>query len=180
MAWEITTTELLERYAIGERNFAGIDLLPPPGVSNAPRDGINLEGSILRDINLRGADLSYADLSGVDLTGADLLGTDLEWARLDNAIIGDANLRGTNLSHCCLDGADLTGTELLKVNATMATFRRAYIECISGSILAKANFQDAHTSKRGICRAFNLIWETTLPDGTVERGAYWQLKDYSE
>ena len=30
MAWEITTTELLERYAVGERNFAGIDLLPPP------------------------------------------------------------------------------------------------------------------------------------------------------
>jgi Pentapeptide repeats (8 copies) len=145
VAWEITTTELLERYAVGERNFAGIELIPPPGVSNAPRDGI-----------------------------------DLEWARLDNAIIRDANLRGTNLSRCCLDGADLTGTELVRVNATNATFRRAYIECISGSILAYANFQDAHTSKRGICRAFNLIWETTLPDGTVERDAYWQLKDYTE
>jgi uncharacterized protein YjbI with pentapeptide repeats len=59
MAWEITTTELLECYSIGERNFAGIDLLPPPGVSNAPRDGIDLKGAILRDINLRGADLSY-------------------------------------------------------------------------------------------------------------------------
>jgi uncharacterized protein YjbI with pentapeptide repeats len=176
MAWEITTTELLERYAVGERNFAEIELLPPPGVSNAPRGGIDLEGAILRDINLRGADLSYAELTGADLTGADLLGTDLEWARLDNAIIRDANLRGTNLSYCCLDGADLTGTELVKVNATQATFRRAYVECISGSILAHANFQDAHTSEMGICRAFNLIWETTLPDGTIKRGAFWQLK----
>ena len=130
-----------------------------------------MEGAILRDSNLRGADLSYAEL-----TGADLLGTHLEWARLDNAIIRDANLRGTNLSHCCFDGADLTGTELVKVNATQATFRRAYVKYISRSVLAKANFQDAHISERGICRAFNLIWETTLPDGTIKQGAFWQLK----
>jgi uncharacterized protein YjbI with pentapeptide repeats len=176
MAWEITTTELLKRYAVGERNFAGIELLPPPGTSNAPRDGIELQGAILRDINLRGADLSFADLTGADLTGADLLGTYLEWARLDNAIIRDANFRGANLSHCCLDGADLTGTELVEVNATQATFCRAYVKYISGSILAHTDFQDAHISKELICRAFNLIWETILPDGTVERGAYWQLK----
>ena len=112
MAWEITTTELLERYAVGERNFAGIELLPPPGVSNDARSGIDLEGAILRDINLRGADLSYAELTGADLTGADLFGAYLEMAVLEGAIIKDANLRGASLRWCRLDRVNFDGSEL--------------------------------------------------------------------
>jgi uncharacterized protein YjbI with pentapeptide repeats len=56
MVWEITASELLARYADGERNFAVIELIQSEGV---PLDSsIDLEGAILRDINLRGAYLS--------------------------------------------------------------------------------------------------------------------------
>lgn len=176
MAWEITTTELLERYAAGERNFAGIDLLAPPGVSNAPRDGIDLEGAILRDINLRGADLSYAELTGADLSGADLFGAYFEMAVLKGAIIKDANLRGANLRWCRLDNANFTGTELLHVNAAQAIFRGAYIPYVSYSILAQADFKGADTSD--IRGKSNFIWETILPDGTIEQGAYCRWNYY--
>jgi uncharacterized protein YjbI with pentapeptide repeats len=168
MAWEITTTELLEQYAVGERNFAGIELLPPPGTSNAPRDGIDLEGAILRDINLRGA----------DLTGADLFGAYLEMAVLEGAIINDANLRGANLRWCRLDNANLTGTELIHVNAASAIFRGAYIPYISYSILAQADFKGADASDINIRSRGNFIWETILPDGTIEQGAYCRWNYY--
>ncbi|WP_309742049.1 pentapeptide repeat-containing protein [Chamaesiphon sp. OTE_20_metabat_361] len=180
MAWEITTTELLERYAIGERNFAGIELLPPPGTSNAGRqDGIELQGAILRDINLRGADLSFADLTGADLTGADLFAAYLEMAILEGAIVKNANLRGANLRWCRLRGANFEGTELIHVNAAGADFREAFVEFLSYSILAQADFKGAKgTYTERICSQANFVWETTLPDGTIEhralcRGNYW-------
>ena len=53
MVWEITAEELLERYADGERNFAGIELIQSDGVP--PDSSIDLEGAVLRNINLRGA-----------------------------------------------------------------------------------------------------------------------------
>lgn len=178
MAWEITTTELLERYAVGERNFAGIELLPPPGVSNDARSGIDLEGAILRDINLRGADLSYAELTGADLTGADLFGAYLEMAVLEGAIIKDANLRGASLRWCRLDRVNFDGSELTHINAACATFREAYIPYISYSILAQANFQGAHVAVSTICGKANFIWETILPNGTIEKAAYCRWNYY--
>lgn len=60
----ITAEELLQRYANGERDFPGIELIQSEGV---PQDcSIDLEGAILRDINLRGAYLRQADLTGAD------------------------------------------------------------------------------------------------------------------
>jgi uncharacterized protein YjbI with pentapeptide repeats len=178
MAWEITTTELLERYAIGERNFAGIELLPPPGVSNDARSGIDLDGAILRDINLRGADLSHASFTGADLTGADLFGAYLEWARLEGAIIKDANLRGANLRWSRLDRVNFDGTELVHVNAASAIFRGAYVPYISYSILAQADFKGADASDINIRSMGNFIWKTILPDGTTEQGAYCRWNYY--
>lgn len=50
--------ELLERYARGERNFAGVDL-----------HGVDLSGAVLRNINFDRADLSEVNFSGADLRG---------------------------------------------------------------------------------------------------------------
>lgn len=174
MVWEITAEELLVRYNSGERNFAGIELIQSQGV---PQDSsIDLEGAILRDINLRGAYLRQADLRRADLTGADLFGVSLELAWLERAIIRDANLYSANLSWCDLTEADLRGTDLNHMNASLAKFCGANIGSFSYAILPHANFRSADVSQINICRFGNLIWETTMPDGSVERGPYWKWK----
>ncbi|MBN3894263.1 MAG: pentapeptide repeat-containing protein [Nostoc sp. NOS(2021)] len=171
MPWEITAEELLARYADGERNFAGIELIQSEGV---PQEAsIDLEGAILRDINLRGADLCRADLCRADLTGADLFGVSLESAWLKRAIVRDANLYSANLSWCDLTEADLRGTDLNHMNASRAAFCRANIGGFSYAILAHANFRSADVSEINICKFGNLIWQTTMPDGTIKSGPFF-------
>lgn len=165
MACQFTAEELLALYADGERDFAGIELIQSEGVPHGA--SIDLEGAILREINLRGADLTRADL-----TRADLFGACLEDARLDYAIVRDANLCSANLCNCSLIGADLTGTKLRRINATNASFSGALITHIEYAILTQANFQDSSIGARNLCRFFNLIWHTTLPDGTIKGGPY--------
>lgn len=169
MVWEITAEELLARYADGEQDFRGIELIQSEGV---PADSsIDLEGAILRDINLRGAYLRNGCLIEADLTGADLFGASLEMARLDRAIIRDASLYSANLSWCDLTKADLRGTNLDYINARAAMFRGAEFGYgFEFAILAHANFQDAATWNSVICRGGNLIWNTTMPDGTIVVG----------
>jgi uncharacterized protein YjbI with pentapeptide repeats len=58
MSWKMTAEELLERYAAGKRDFAGVDL-----------HGVDLSGAVLRGINLERADLSNVNFSGADLSG---------------------------------------------------------------------------------------------------------------
>jgi uncharacterized protein YjbI with pentapeptide repeats len=58
MSWKMTAEELLERYAAGERDFAGIDL-----------HGVDLSQAVLRGINLDRADLSEVNFTGADLSG---------------------------------------------------------------------------------------------------------------
>ena len=53
MSWKMTAEELLERYAAGERDFAGVDL----------------NGAVLTGINLDRADLSRVNFTGANLSG---------------------------------------------------------------------------------------------------------------
>lgn len=168
MAWKITAEELLARYADGERNFAGIELIQSEGV---PQDCmIDLEGAILRDINLRGAYLRQAYLRGADLTGADLFGVSLESAWLNDAIIRDANLYSANLSWCHLTDADFAGTNLAQMNATCALFRGANIRSFEFAILIRTNFRDAYIAPNIIWSYGNFVYETTMPDGSIISG----------
>ena len=171
MVWKITAEELLVRYKAGERNFAGIELIQSEGV---PSDSsIDLEGAILRDINLRGAYLRQANLTGADLTGADLFGAFLELARLKRAIVRDANLYSANLSWCNLTQADLRGTDLAYMNAHRATFCGANIDGFEFAILIKTNFRDARIAPNIIWSYGNFIYNTTMPDGTVKDGPFF-------
>lgn len=171
MAWEITTEELLKKYTSGKRNFAGAIVIRERGYD---RQFIDLECAVLRDINLRGADLSRADLSGADLSGADLFSASLIEARLDGAMIKDANLDCVNLCRCTLTNADLTGSSLHYVNAIDANFRGAKI-FFGGehNVFIGTNFQGTSIPHDGICRAMNVIWDTVMPDGTIQRGPYF-------
>jgi len=171
MAWEITTEDLLKRYTSGKRNFAGAAVIRD---SEVGRNFIDLEGAVLRDINLRGADLSFADLRGADLTGADLFGSSLIEARLDDAIIRDANLRCVNLSRCNLTNADLSETILDYINAIGTTFCGAMLTPFEHAVLIEANFRGATPALEDlICRGMNFIYKTVMFDGTLERGPYF-------
>lgn len=171
MPWEITAEELLARYADGERNFAGIELIQSEGV---PLDSsIDLEGAILRDINLRGAYLRQADLCRADLTGADLFGVSLEGAWLKRAIVRDANLYSANLHWCSLHEADLRGTNLAQMNATSAFFCGANISGFEFAILIKTNFRDAYIAPNIIWSYGNFVYQTTMPDGTIKNGPFF-------
>lgn len=171
MAWKITAEELLARYADGERDFRGIELIQSEGV---PQDCmIDLEGAILRDINLRGAYWRQAFLTGADLTGADLFGVSLERAWLKHAIIRDANLYSANLSWCDLTEADLKGTNLAQMNATRALFCGANIRSFEFAILIRTNFRDAYISPNIIWSYGNFVYETIMPDGSIKNGPFF-------
>ena len=175
MIWKITTDELLARYNAGERNFAGIELIRIP-----ERDGIDspieeLEGADLRGINLRGANLEYLWLGGANLTGADLFGASLISASLSDAILRDANLFSVNLTWAACHRTDFTGATLSYMNASSASFIDATLNFFEYAILIFANFQGA-VGKLSLRNQFNMIWQTTMPDGTVEEGPYCKWK----
>ncbi|MEA5618902.1 pentapeptide repeat-containing protein [Cronbergia sp. UHCC 0137] len=172
--WKITGDELLERYASGERNFAGVELVEygsRPSKYSGP--GSDLDGVVLRDINLQGAVFQQVYLIGADLTGADLGGIFMLSSCLSEGIIRDANLCGANVCRSGFINTDLRGTDLNNINATGTCFRGAYLPTFESAILADANFQGAHTRSELICNGWNLIWRTTMPDGIVVRGPQW-------
>ncbi len=96
--------ELLNRYAIGERNFQGIDL------SDANLEKVNLSKANLIQANLSHCNLRNAKLNQTKLIAADLSYADLSGASLRNAKLIGANLTGTILDHTDLSHADLTDT----------------------------------------------------------------------
>lgn len=172
MVWQITDYELLERYADGERNFAGIELIYS-GYRRSKHRGIDLDGVVLRDINLRGAYLNEVMMIGADLTGADLGGIFMRGCCLSEGIVRDANLCAANVRESGFINTDLRGSNLNFINASFAEFRGAKIQTLESAILARTNFEGAYTHKDRICRGDNLIWRTIMPDGTIVEGPQW-------
>ncbi len=74
-------TELLEEYASGVRNFAGVNL-----------NGFCLYRANLQEINLQSANLIGANLSGADLTGAHLKLANLHKANLSRETLLEIEL----------------------------------------------------------------------------------------
>lgn len=91
----INTSELIERYQGGERNFQSMK------IEAANLDNIDLTGADLRRARFYGCVVRQANLSGVNLTGAS---------------IHRCKFNGTNLS-----GANLSNTWLEKVNLSDVT-----------------------------------------------------------
>ncbi len=174
MVWKISTDELLVRYKAGERNFAGIELTLDFNKGDSVEAIYGLAGADLRGINLRGANLRGAVMEGVDLREADLFSACLTWADLSNSNLSNANLESVSCVETVFTGADLTRASLNWMNANGAFFDDTKIGGFENSILTNANFRDSSPhNKRGICGSCNLIWNTVMPDGTVEKGPYW-------
>ncbi|PSB05289.1 pentapeptide repeat-containing protein [Merismopedia glauca] len=105
------TGEILQRYAAGDRNFAGVDLR---GMQLA---GVNLSGANLIGAMFNSADLSNSQLDGAklviaDLTAANLTGASLKKAKLVGAILHQANLTDADLSYADLTDVDLQDVDL--------------------------------------------------------------------
>ena len=103
MSWKMTAEELLECYAAGERDFAGVDL-----------HGIDLSNAVLREINLDRADLSGVNFSNTDLSGGyeRVSGpgqTKIRDAVLRNAIFRNAEVSYVNFYRSDLSYADFSG-----------------------------------------------------------------------
>ena len=82
-----------------------------------------------------------------------------------------ADLRGINLRGANLERVDLSGADLEQVNASSASFIDATMSYFLYAVLIYANFRGAtDTGERSLCSRFNLIWHTTMPDGTVYKG----------
>ncbi|MBD1888467.1 pentapeptide repeat-containing protein [Coleofasciculus sp. FACHB-SPT9] len=94
-------TELLKRYAAGERSF------PFANLSNADLSGANLSNA-----DLSGADFGHAYLATANLSHANLSDAKLIYVKLQDANLSYANLIGANLSF-----AYLSRTNLCFVNA---------------------------------------------------------------
>lgn len=113
---KMSPEQLLEKYASGELDFARVNLrnsmISGSNLSLINLRGAELNGSVLKDVDLARANLSMADLSGANLSGADLSGANLVWADLHNANLAGADLTGANLTGADLTGANLTGTTM--------------------------------------------------------------------
>ncbi len=125
----MTDKELIKKYKVGERNFAGADLREAD-LREASLRWANLRWANLRWADLCGANLCWADLSRADLSEAnlrrtDLCGTDLCGANLSEADLSEANLRRADLSGADLSGADLSGANLSGANLSGANLRWA-------------------------------------------------------
>jgi TIR domain/Pentapeptide repeats (8 copies) len=139
--------ELLERYAVGERDFRGACLakadlqhanlndawLNVADLSEADLQGANLVQGCLRGANLRGANLSDANISSADLIDADLCGTRLNGAQGYYTDFGRANLQGAQLLKADLSGASFSEADLRDAD-------------LRGSYLGFVNMVDASIS----------------------------------
>jgi uncharacterized protein YjbI with pentapeptide repeats len=167
----ISGEELLERYAAGERNFAGFTVKVPDIRFCGNLTGIDLSNSILTlymkgiilvNANLCNARLTDACLDLADLTNADLRGCDLRGAKF-----GSANLTGADLRDARFDETNFSGA-----NLTDANFSGTTLDALFGY---GANL--THTNFRGVNirdeRLRETIWndaillDTIMPDGSI-------------
>ncbi len=109
-------SRLLNDYALGERNFSGIDLswASLKGVSLPGIDFVEatFKGSDLRESNLQGGEFMDAVFEGAKLSGADLSNANLEGANLTHADLSQTILIATNLKGVNLKGTNLSGALL--------------------------------------------------------------------
>lgn len=131
----------------------------------AVKNGVELTGLMLKDVNLAGANLSGADLSHCNLSGCNLSGCNLSSAEIKYTVLQECVLVGANLRYANLEGANL-----FNVNAKNASFRAADLDranltymdaqdanftnaSLRNSTIVGANFKGATMSKSVLLEA---------------------------
>lgn len=133
---------LLEQYAAGQRDFAGINL------NEVKCLGLNLSG-----INLQQATLTVANFSGTNLSRSNLSQAKLNVARLNGANLSQSNLLGASLNVANLIQAIALGANFRNASLVRAEMIRAEL---SGSLLQNSNLSEADLREVKLRRA-NLL-----------------------
>ncbi|WP_319420864.1 pentapeptide repeat-containing protein [Pleurocapsa sp. FMAR1] len=162
----ITPDDLLQRYATGERNFAGVQF--PANSSVGAFQEANLS-----DIILSGVNLESFIMDRVNLSGAKMVGTYLFRSRMNLANLRDADLTGANfvraslwkadLTDADLTGATLVKTDLFNANLTRTLFQDSLIFQVN---LAKIILPEGQPRSIRCPNAY--VGQTTMPDGNFE------------
>jgi uncharacterized protein YjbI with pentapeptide repeats len=150
--------ELLERYARGERDFRGVELIGDKYLEGADLSNANLSGANLRGAFLDSADLRCSNLSGANLSHANLCNADL--SRISHLY----NLTQNNLEYTNMDGADLNEAYLRGANLRGASLRdvnmsNAYLSPSEGqkaADLSETKLNNANLSN-AYCEEVNFI-----------------------
>jgi uncharacterized protein YjbI with pentapeptide repeats len=178
------TSELFERYAIGQRNFNWVELngvnlakaaLPRILLSRAKLINTNLERADLTQAHLMKANLSRsnfrnANLTEITLIKANLTAANLQQARLVNANLSRALLCQTNLTGANLERADLTGVDLTDSDLRAANLKGAILNHAN---LTRANLEGANLEETEWVDA--VLIDTIMPDG--RSSAQWAKPD---
>ena len=164
--------ELLDRYAVGERSFAGI-------LVYAEEYAKSLEGKSLVGVNLCGSTLD-GDWSGVDLAESRMCGLIVNGCDFLRASFRKANLAGAVFTQCDMNGSDFTdaflcGTAFKQTEVCNSNLMRADLR---GSLLAETGFENSNLAETNLQGAEGLYIEglerlgcnltgARLPNGTV-------------
>lgn len=155
----ISSEELTQRYASGERDFTNY--------SEVDLQRVNLPGINLSDIRLGEAIFSGAKLIGANLSNAflrhahidldcnlmnsNMTGANLHGAMMNNANLSQSNLQGADLSEAKLLDVDLHGANLLDAN-----LRGTLFNCVN---LTHTLLKESQISEC-VMRGSNLILNT--------------------
>ena len=137
----MSTSEFLEHFKQGERNFYGMVL----------EGDKKLCGLNLKCVDFRTADLSAVDLSGSDCSFAEFGYSNLENANFCNSTLKNAWFPGANMQNADLSHSNMFGAQLRDANLKSAKLKKVYavkanfcIANLKGSKLAHANFRQAN------------------------------------
>ena len=147
---KMAANELLDSYARGERNFAGIKL------EGFPR---SFKGADLSNFNFIGT-IWYAELVGTNFTNCLFHGADLAESDCTNAIFRNAKFRGATLAQANLTGADFTNASLTRAELDEALMTNTNLTGVS---LIGASGVDIDYWLRIDC----IFCRTIMPDETT-------------
>lgn len=176
--------ELLNRYAVGQRNFSGVILNHSANLAGASLQEIDLSGATLpskmQGIDLYRANLVNARLGDTDMSGANLREANMEGAALENTNLCGADLTKANMKRVCgrtlywgarMRCVDLTGAELIQSSFEGADLGQA--------ILTGANFEETNLKRVNLFECLGAtinsaqMEATILPDGSIGNSDRW-------
>lgn len=184
------TNELLIRYTKGERFFRNISLRgATQNFEGANLLGIDLQMSILHEINLEDANVEGANFQGttfeyVNCQKANFQKANLRESNLQYANLEEAKLQEANLIHAQLQGTRLQRANLQRANLSAANLRGADLReadlrgaDFTAANLEETNFQKANYDKTTKWPSIRMLNKAIFLDRVIPDTQIIYLKD---